>query len=544
MSIEARSAPSVVKVGEDAPPTSSGRRWKPDFSATTALRIGFAAALLVGVVLRFVTTSELWLDEALSVNIARLPAGDMLTALRHDGHPPLYYFLLHWWMEIFGDGDFSTRAISGVFSVGALAAIWSLARRLGGPSVGWAATLLLASSPFAVRYATEARMYALLVLLTLLGGMALHRALERPSPWRLAGVALATGALSLTHYWALYLIVVTAGGLVVFWRRSQRPVAARRTLFAMGLGLLLFLPWLPSFLYQVAHTGTPWSIPGTWSAVAAAVSAFAGGVNNAGVGLSLLFFGLAGLAVFGRRMEGNRIELDLRPAPLPFALAVLVFGTLTLAIAVGLVFGSAYTSRYASVVVGPFLVLIALGTSVFSSTRVRIGVVSAAVVFGLGGNLTNIFFQRTQAGEIAEVIERRGEPGDVVLYCPDQLGPAHERQLDDGFRQFTFPEASGPRFVDWVDYEERNEQINPSLFARRMHALAGPGSAIWLVSGPDYLTYGDKCDWLEESLEVLRPTYRPASTLDPEFDNQYYEPAELVEYPGSPNRPHDPRSER
>lgn len=504
--------------------------------------VGIVVAL--GVVLRFVTTSELWLDEALSVNIARLPAGEMLEALRHDGHPPLYYFLLHWWMEVFGDGDFATRAISGVFSVGGLAAIWGLARRLGGPSVGWAATLLLATSPFAVRYATEARMYALLVLLTLLGGLALHRALERPSPGRLAGVALVTAALSLTHYWALYLIVVAVGGLVVLWRGGYRPAAARRALFAMASGLLLFLPWLPSFLYQVAHTGTPWSVPGTWSAVAAAISAFAGGVNNAGVGLSLLFFGLAGLAVFGRPMKGNRIEVDLRPAPLPFALAVLVFGTLTLAIAVGLVFGSAYTSRYASVVLGPFLVLIALGTSVFSSPRVRLGVVSAAVVFGLGGNVTNIFFQRTQAGEIAEVIERRGNPGDVVLYCPDQLGPAHERQLDERFRQFTFPEASGPQFVDWADYEDRNARINPSRFARRMDELAGPDHTIWLVSAPGYLTYEDKCQWLAESLEDLRPTYRLSVTLEDEFDNQFYEPAELAEYPGRPKPPYDPRSER
>ena len=50
-------------------------------------------AVAVAVIARFVTTSPLWLDEALSVNIASLPLGDIPDALRQDGHPPLYYLV-------------------------------------------------------------------------------------------------------------------------------------------------------------------------------------------------------------------------------------------------------------------------------------------------------------------------------------------------------------------------------------------------------------------------------------------------------------------
>src|SRR5690348_9191411 len=74
-------------------------------------------AVLAGGVLRFVTASSLWLDEALSVNIARLPVGDIGPWLRHDGHPPLYYWLLHGWIELFGSGDVAVRALSGVFGL-------------------------------------------------------------------------------------------------------------------------------------------------------------------------------------------------------------------------------------------------------------------------------------------------------------------------------------------------------------------------------------------------------------------------------------------
>ena len=53
--------------------------------------------LVGGLFFYFYTRSDLWLDEALSVNIARLPLVDLHEALRHDGAPPLYYVLLHFW---------------------------------------------------------------------------------------------------------------------------------------------------------------------------------------------------------------------------------------------------------------------------------------------------------------------------------------------------------------------------------------------------------------------------------------------------------------
>src|SRR5262249_32142539 len=141
--------------------------------------VGFAVA--AGIALRFYVRSDLWLDEALSVNIARLPVRSIPEALRHDGAPPLYYFLLHFWMRVFGTGDEAVRALSGVFSVAALPVFYLAGRRLGGKRVGWAAVLIAASSPFANHYATETRMYSLVMLIVALGYLAAANALERPT---------------------------------------------------------------------------------------------------------------------------------------------------------------------------------------------------------------------------------------------------------------------------------------------------------------------------------------------------------------------------
>ena len=72
----------------------------PALTGRLRIAVGVAVGLAIaaGLFLRFWTRSGLWLDEALTVNIARLPLHDIPDALKHDGAPPLYYYLLHFWM--------------------------------------------------------------------------------------------------------------------------------------------------------------------------------------------------------------------------------------------------------------------------------------------------------------------------------------------------------------------------------------------------------------------------------------------------------------
>src|SRR5687767_12138522 len=62
--------------------------------------IGAVLVIAAGIAFRFLARSELWLDEALSVNVAHLPLSELPETLRHDGSPPLYYVLLHFWTRV------------------------------------------------------------------------------------------------------------------------------------------------------------------------------------------------------------------------------------------------------------------------------------------------------------------------------------------------------------------------------------------------------------------------------------------------------------
>ena len=460
------------------------RTARPEARVLTAVAIG--AAIAAGVVLRFVTRSDLWLDEALTANIAALPLDEIPDALRHDGFPPLFYWLLHLWSSVVGDGDWALRALSGVAAVAAIPVAWFAGRRLGGDArTAWATTLVVATSPFATRYATEARMYSVLSLVVLLGYLAVTRALERPSAGRLAAVAAVVAALVLLHYWALYLVVVALGVLVVQAVRGRDP-AALRVALAGGAGALALVPWLGVLRYQLEHTGTPWT-EGTnpFTAVTTSIAAWGGGRGVLARVLGVVLVALAAWAVV--RWPPARI------------VAAVSAGTFVLAVAVGTVTGSAFQPRYTAVIVPLVALLAGVGLARLNDVRLGTAALVFVVVLGLVGGVREARVQRTQGGAVASVIAAEAAPGDVVVYCPDQLGPATARHLPDGIRQEAFPLRGDPRFVDWVDYEDRNEDADPAAFATDVLRETG-GGRVWYVWAYGYRTYGTKCEALVDLL--------------------------------------------
>jgi len=518
-------------------PTTPGER---------VLQAAVVSLCAVAVALRFMTRSPLWLDEALTVNIARLPLPHLFEALRHDGAPPAYYLLLHGWMKVFGSGDLAVRSLSGMLSLSTLPVVWRLGRAVGGRRVGLAMAVIVATSPFAIRYASENRMYALVMLVSSAGTLALIRALQRPSVARLVSFGCLCGLLLLTHYWGIYLVAATAIALGVwiaaFPETRGRPAMA---LAALVGGCLLFVPWVGPFLFQAAHTGTPWGRPGSPLMIVEAVGQFAGWDNGLGIVLFGLYMSalavlvLAGLAVVWPRGRTflSRLGLHQRPPGASFApwLAGVELTTVVLALVGGWVVHATFAYRYASVVLPLVCLLLAVGVGAVGPARggrvAPAAVLALVAVLGVvrGGQLA--LAKRTQAGVVAAQIRALARPGDVVAYCPDQLGPAVNRLLGAGLShdlvQVTFPDFDTPDFVDWVDYAARNDRANPGLFASHLLNLADPDRQVFLVWAGGYRTFGADCEQLRDTLSLARPAYDERVVSAP---SGYYEPASLERY--------------
>lgn len=506
----------------------------PEHRRLAGLRVpaGLPAVLLglvvlVGVLVRLHSPSVLWLDESLSVAISKRDLPDLLDALKKDGSPPFYYLILHVWMRVFGESDNATRALSTVFSVGTLPIVWCVGRRLGGTRTAWAATALLAVMPFAVRYATETRMYALLQLLSAVAVLLVLRALERPTLVRLVPVSLVCGALALTHYWALFLLAAGALLLLGLALRGQAQGPARRTLLAMVGGGLLFLPWLPDFAFQIKHTGTPWAPAPSYDDIYSTVMAWAGSTGGTSTVLTLALVGLTLLAVLGHTTQpGQRgVVVGLPANRQALGLLAISGGTMFLGITAGIVVGAGYAPRYSSVALVPAVLLASLGLRSLSP-RAQTGALALVATVGLLGSVGMPFStDRTQAGVTATRIAAALQPGDLVVYCPDQLGPAVSRRLPAGTPQLAYPLLVSPEIIDWTDYAQRNERADAPAIAEALDKRTD--GAIFVVWASGYRTFGLQCEELNEALRNLRPG---SSTLLRR--NQHYDESQQVDrYP-------------
>lgn len=206
-------------------------------------------SLALGLRLWRLDSQSLWADEGNSAALALRSWGDISLAAAADIHPPLYYWLLNLWVELFDLSENGLRSLSVFASAATVGLTYDLGRRLFGRVAGLLAAFLLAIAPFHVYYAQEARMYALLTLwATLLAAsfvIFLQQEMIEVTPGRreppLIGatpgfIFAVTAILGLyTHYlFPLMLLVVNlvyGAWLISTWARPFRRLRTVRWLF-------------------------------------------------------------------------------------------------------------------------------------------------------------------------------------------------------------------------------------------------------------------------------------------------------------------------
>ena len=221
-----------------------------------------AAVLLLAAALRFhqLGRQSLWYDEGVAYAHSQRSFAELLPLLRNNVHVPAYFTLLGLWEDVAGASEFSLRALSAFFSIISVAWAYALGKRLCHPIAGLAAAALVAGNAFSIYYAQEARMYAMLAAVAG-GSMWFFAGFLRDVSAGMRGRAMIVGALALglvnavgiyTHL-AYALVMLAQGTLAVLWlfRRQTRRILPAYALASL-VSLVLFLPWLPLAVSQVA----------------------------------------------------------------------------------------------------------------------------------------------------------------------------------------------------------------------------------------------------------------------------------------------------
>ncbi|MEZ5141927.1 MAG: hypothetical protein R2726_05325 [Acidimicrobiales bacterium] len=172
------------------------------------------------------------------------------------------------------------------------------------------------------------------------------------------------------------------------------------------------------------------------------------------------------------------------------------------------------------------------GLLCFAPRPIRAAVLAGVLVlYGVAVVYNGFVFQRSQSRVAAERVAEVAHPGDVVVFCPDQLGPSFSRELGDGYTSLVYPTGDGPERVDWVDYAQRNaaaaDPARVQAFADRVLAAAGPDRGIAVVWSGTYKTLEGQCEALLDRLGAARP----GSALVNAQPEKYYESANVTWYP-------------
>jgi mannosyltransferase len=444
-----------------------------------------AGLTLVGLAIRVVNFDQALLGDELStywiVNGRSL--GDVLSSVRSDNEitPPLFFVL--GWLSLQPDwGPEWVRLPSLIAGTATIPLVYLLGARTVGRVAGLLGAAVIALSPFMIYYSTEARAYAVMIVLLVGSTLALLAALRTGrARWWVAYAACSCAAM-LSHYTAAF--PLAAQFAWVLWAHRE----AWRALLLANLGALVgFAPWLGGF---IADNNSPTTeilsvlAPFTFDWVKTSLQGWAFGYPYielgslpgnlatallvAGILVAAIAAALRGLAWMHRSQLGPGAALRRIPPPV----------VLVVALALAAPVGEALYSALGSDIFGarnlnpswPGLAL-AIGALLAAAGPV-LGVVCAAAVlsgFAIGAARTvDADNARPDLRRAAELIEQRWRSGDVVVdaqaftpvpltalgvYLP-QTNPEYRLGLPESDRPFTVLDPvppPGPEIADALE---------------------------------------------------------------------------------------------
>ncbi|HZQ05748.1 MAG TPA: glycosyltransferase family 39 protein, partial [Anaerolineae bacterium] len=470
---------------------------------------------------------NIWWDEGWTIWLSQHDFAWIALRTASDEHPPLHYWLMHLWQDIFGSTGFSANAFSArffslVFGVLLVALVYRIGKEIGGARVGLLAALFLSLARFPVWWSQDIKNYTLSTFFAWAGVWFVWKWLFSKSNNRyLIGYVLGTTLALYSHYLAALVFladnVFVAIVWITQWRASRasgdavrRKRLALQWIAAQIAVLVLFAPWL----YLYLRNGATWTAApafdfGLFVRLAATVLSL--GVTTyienyiwAVLGL----FVVAGLSV-GWIVESRelRVESHLvtpspchrvvpirRPSSVVRPRSSLAFGALLsllillippaliyfLSLTPAALFAPKIQARYLLMVTPAFALLLALGVW-FIARGIRWHyapyAAAAVAVAILGAQLFTLrdYFQerylRDEYVSLAQMINNFAHDDDAIVLNTDQEWPTFLFYLQ--------------RPLIWIGVP--NGKAVDANTAQRVAAQALQRNGVWVVTIPDAL---------------------------------------------------------
>jgi mannosyltransferase len=391
-------------------------------------RVMLALGIIVAVaaLVRFlgIGNGSLWMDEEYSLRTASQPFWQVLTD--HDQTPPLWNLILHFWIQVAGTSEAALRIPSAFFGTAAVAAVFFAGRKLVGDAAALAASGILALSLQFIVHSQEARTYELFLLATILSYNYFLRLLaEGPARRRrtAAGYVVCTALMLYSHVFGVFFLA--AQNVHVLLTRQPARWASGRWLGLQGAVVLLFAPWLPTFLERTTSVaGGFWIPPVTLQTLAGTGYNFSGTIALTGAFALLFFAWLAASRLWHPPAAGGAPNGDVETASATWRRNALLLGWLVLPIAVPFVISlrwPIYYPKYSLPAAIPLYLMIGQWTTRLQPPRWRaaplivIGILMVAGVASFDSGHDAADYKQDWRGAV-HYLDEHAAPGALVLF--------------------------------------------------------------------------------------------------------------------------------
>ena len=192
---------------------------------------------------------DMHIDEGFQIALSGRSLGEITQVLTGDMHPPLYSYLLHIWMRVFGVSVVSARSFSMLTSLAGAGLFYRWLRHRLEILPALLGTGVYASFAMHLVYGVVARNYAFLLLAIVATLLYVYTQWSKPlTRARLFGLVALQSVMLYTHNLAIPLL---AAGYIFFY--VSRPTRERVRHYTLGLLLtgVAFAPWMLVILNQL-----------------------------------------------------------------------------------------------------------------------------------------------------------------------------------------------------------------------------------------------------------------------------------------------------
>jgi len=214
--------------------------------------------LLIGLLCRLigiVKQGGLWYDEVITYTISNksFPFGILNKLHYEDNQAPLYYFILHFWMKLFGDGSTVLRFLSVSFGMINIYVMYFVGKELSGRKLGYLLAAFVSINSFLIYFSQEVRHYSLLALVSTLSILFMLRILKTPNLFNYTFFVLSN--LAIVHTFPLGIIFIALESFFLFiYLFLKDKSQLKNYIYSQIITIFLCLPYITELVYMAKNT--------------------------------------------------------------------------------------------------------------------------------------------------------------------------------------------------------------------------------------------------------------------------------------------------